>query len=190
METSSSDRHSAQQPTRGPSLRLLVLLALVTAIAAGCSAKKATVEATAYCACSSCCEWERGSWKYLKLDFWNRYISKGRREGKPYSGKTARGTDPREPHPGLLSFDTLKRPWVLPFRLLFPWLWFAKDGTIAADTKYFPFGTRMYVPGYGYGVVEDRGGAIKGPRRLDLYYDSHKDARRWGRRTLEVEILN
>jgi 3D (Asp-Asp-Asp) domain-containing protein len=48
----------------------------------------------------------------------------------------------------------------------------------------------MYVPGYGYGVVEDRGSAIKGPRRLDLYYDEHEDALEWGRRNVMVEIVN
>ena len=38
----------------------------------------------------------------------------------------------------------------------------AKTGTIAADTSIYPFGTIMYVPGYGYGRVEDVGSAIKG----------------------------
>ena len=60
--------------------------------------------------------------------------------------------------------------------------------TIAADTKYYPFGTRMYIPGYGWGVVEDRGGAIKGKDRIDLYFDSHEAAMKWGRRKLPVTI--
>src|SRR5690606_7888273 len=29
----------------------------------------------------------------------------------------------------------------------------ATEGTIAADTAYYPFGTIMHVPGYGYGRV-------------------------------------
>ena len=37
----------------------------------------------------------------------------------------------------------------------------AKVGTIAADTSVYPFGTIMYIPGYGYGEVQDVGGAIK-----------------------------
>jgi 3D (Asp-Asp-Asp) domain-containing protein len=77
---------------------------------------------------------------------------------------------------------------MIPVRLLLPWLWFAHDGTIAADTRYYPFGTRMHIPGYGYGIVEDRGGAIKGADRLDLYFDSHRDALRWGRRRVEVQV--
>jgi len=63
----------------------------------------------------------------------------------------------------------------------------ARRGTIAADTSLFPFGTVMYVPGYGYGVVEDRGGAIKG-YKLDLYFSSHQAAREWGRVRKEVKV--
>jgi hypothetical protein len=144
------------------------------------------MEVTAYCGCGECCGWERGSWKYLKLDFWNKYISYGKNKGRPYSGLTASGTKPCQYRPGLFSVNTLTHPWWLPFRIVFPWLWFSRDGTIAADTRYYPFGTRLYVPGYGYGVVEDRGGAIKGPRRLDLYYNSHRKALKWGRRHVDV----
>ncbi|HMO50459.1 MAG TPA: 3D domain-containing protein [Kiritimatiellia bacterium] len=63
----------------------------------------------------------------------------------------------------------------------------ARRGTIAADTSIFPFGTVMYVPGYGYGVVEDRGGAIKG-YKIDLYFSSHQTAREWGRVRREVKV--
>jgi 3D (Asp-Asp-Asp) domain-containing protein len=88
----------------------------------------------------------------------------------------------------LFSLNTVVHPWMIPVRLLLPWLWLAHDGTIAADTLYYPFGTRIYVPDYGYGIVEDRGSAIKGADRLDLYFDSHRDALRWGRRKVEVRI--
>ena len=63
----------------------------------------------------------------------------------------------------------------------------ARPGTIAADTDLFPFGTVMHVPGYGYGVVEDRGGAIRG-RRIDLFFRRHQEALEWGRRTIEVRV--
>jgi len=153
----------------------------------GCTQKVVKkMEATAYCGCGQCCCWERGSWIYLKLDFWNRYINKGKNSGRDYSGLTASGTKPQEPKPGLFSIDSLKKPWMIPFRIIFPWLWFSRDGTIAADTRYYKFGTRLHVPGYGYGVVEDRGGAIKGPTRLDLYYNSHSDALEWGRKHIDV----
>lgn len=63
----------------------------------------------------------------------------------------------------------------------------AQRGTIAADTSLFPFNTVMYVPGYGYGVVEDRGGAIKG-YRIDLYYPTHHAAEDWGRKRVRVQV--
>ena len=168
----------------------LILIGSLMLIISGCAGPRVTktMNTTAYCNCGKCCSWERGSWTYLKLDFWNRYVSRGNRRGQEYNGLTAAGTDPVEPVPGLFSMDSLEHPWMIPFRLAFPWLWFQQDGTIAADTAYYPFGTRMYIPGYGWGMVEDRGGAIKGPTRIDLYYDSHQDALIWGRRKLKVII--
>lgn len=153
----------------------------------GCAEPRVrTMEVTGYCGCGQCCGWERGRWLFLKLDFWNRYISSGPNEGRPYSGLTASGTKPHEPRPGLFSRDSLVHPWMIPVRIVFPWLIFSRDGTIAADTAHYPFGTRLYIPGYGYGVVEDRGSAIKGSTRLDAYYDSHQAALNWGRRKVPV----
>jgi len=63
----------------------------------------------------------------------------------------------------------------------------ARHGTIAADTSIFPFGTVMYVPGYGYGRVEDRGGAIRG-HRIDLYFPTHRKAQHWGRVKKKVTV--
>ena len=167
----------------------LCFLLVVLVFLPGCADHHTRMmETTAYCGCGRCCSWERGSWMFLKLDFWNRYVNAGPNKGADYSGKTAGGTEPEEPQPGLLSTDSLSRPWMIPVRTVFPWLWLEHDGTIAADTKYYPFGTRMYVPGWGWGVVIDRGGAIKGPDRIDLYFESHQDALNWGRRRVEVTI--
>ena len=60
-------------------------------------------------------------------------------------------------------------------------------GTIAADPKRYPFGTIMYVPGYGWGRVEDVGSAISG-NHIDLFFPSHKEALEWGRKTRRVKI--
>ena len=64
----------------------------------------------------------------------------------------------------------------------------AGKGTIAADTNVFPFGTEMKIPGYGTGVVEDRGGAIQGGK-IDLFFKTHKQALEWGRQTVTVEVI-
>lgn len=64
----------------------------------------------------------------------------------------------------------------------------ARTGTVAADPKVLPFGTRLRIPGYGEGVVEDTGGAVTG-RHVDVWFPSHEAARRWGSRNLPVEVL-
>ena len=61
-------------------------------------------------------------------------------------------------------------------------------GTVAADPKVYPFGTRLLIPGYGTGVVEDVGGAIKG-KHIDVWFPSHQTALNWGRRNLKVVTL-
>lgn len=63
----------------------------------------------------------------------------------------------------------------------------AKVGTIAADTSIYPMGTIMYIPGYGYGTVEDRGGAIKGDH-IDLFFKKHETATKWGKERKQVQI--
>lgn len=63
----------------------------------------------------------------------------------------------------------------------------ARRGTLAADPTRYPFGTVMYIPGYGYGRVEDTGGDIRGDH-IDLYFRTHRQALTWGRQRVEVKI--
>lgn len=61
--------------------------------------------------------------------------------------------------------------------------------TIAADLSVFPLGTILWIPDYGFGVVADKGGAIKG-NHLDLYYETVQDVyEKWGKKILEVYIV-
>jgi 3D (Asp-Asp-Asp) domain-containing protein len=62
-------------------------------------------------------------------------------------------------------------------------------GIIAVDPKVIPLGKKLFVPGYGYGISADVGGAIKG-NRLDLGYNSRSGAMKWGKRWVEVTILD
>ena len=64
----------------------------------------------------------------------------------------------------------------------------ARKGVVAADTAFYPFGTRLDIPGYGAAVVRDRGKDIKGPARLDVFFPRHRDALKWGRQVLTVTI--
>jgi 3D (Asp-Asp-Asp) domain-containing protein len=62
-----------------------------------------------------------------------------------------------------------------------------RPGSIAADTSIYPYGTVMHIPGYGYGIVEDTGGAIKG-QHIDLYRPNHWFARQWGVQSKKVKV--
>jgi 3D (Asp-Asp-Asp) domain-containing protein len=63
------------------------------------------------------------------------------------------------------------------------------DVFVAAD-KMYRFGTEMAIPGYNNAKVVkvlDRGRVIKG-NRLDVFIPSHKRARKWGVRYLDVQV--
>lgn len=61
-------------------------------------------------------------------------------------------------------------------------------GDIAVDPSIIPLGTKLYIPGYGYGVANDTGGAIQG-YRIDLCYNSVSQAIDFGRQVVKVYIL-
>ncbi len=59
-------------------------------------------------------------------------------------------------------------------------------GIIAAPPE-IPFGTRIYIPGYGLSTVEDRGADIQG-RAVDCWMPERGQALRWGRRTIYIWV--
>ncbi|WP_335870337.1 3D domain-containing protein [Bacillus sp. 2205SS5-2] len=62
--------------------------------------------------------------------------------------------------------------------------------TIAADLSVFPLGTILFIPEYGFGVVADKGSAIKGDR-LDLYYDTVDQVyNEWGKKEVDVYVVS
>ncbi len=64
----------------------------------------------------------------------------------------------------------------------------AKKGTIAADLSRYPYGTRIYVPGYGWGEVQDTGSVLKGDH-IDVFFPDNDDAIAWGRKYLDVTVI-
>ena len=64
----------------------------------------------------------------------------------------------------------------------------AKRGVVAVDTTIIPFGTKLYIPGYGVAVAADSGGAIKG-HRIDLCYDSRAEAYDWGVKNITAYVI-
>ncbi|MGA8574867.1 MAG: 3D domain-containing protein [Candidatus Cybelea sp.] len=61
-------------------------------------------------------------------------------------------------------------------------------GIVAVDPRIIPLGTRLYIPGYGVAIAGDTGGAIVG-NRIDLGFDSLRDAMLFGRRDVKVYRL-
>lgn len=64
----------------------------------------------------------------------------------------------------------------------------AGHGIVAVDPRVIPLGTKLYIPGYGFAIAGDTGGAIVG-NRIDLGFDSLSDALQFGRRTVKVYTL-
>ena len=62
-----------------------------------------------------------------------------------------------------------------------------RPGVVAVNPKIIPYGTIMYIEGYGWGIAEDTGGAIR--RRtdlIDIFFYTHDEAYAWGRKTVKV----
>lgn len=60
--------------------------------------------------------------------------------------------------------------------------------SIAVDPTVIPYGSQLYIEGYGYRVAEDCGGAIQG-QHIDIAVDSHEQALAMGTTTGGVWIL-
>jgi 3D (Asp-Asp-Asp) domain-containing protein len=87
--------------------------------------------------------------------------------------------------------STGKRPGHPQYGITFSGVTVKRDlySTIAADTKVFPIGSILFIPGYGYGVVADTGSAIKG-NKIDLYYETVQDVfDQWGKKEVEVYVV-
>lgn len=63
-----------------------------------------------------------------------------------------------------------------------------REGHTIAGPPHWPLGTEVLIEDKRY-VVEDRGGAITG-NRIDIYFEDHDDALRFGRREIEVQIMS
>lgn len=64
----------------------------------------------------------------------------------------------------------------------------AAYGVAAVDPEIIPLGTRIFVPGYGIALAADVGGAIDG-HIVDLCYEDYDEAIEFGRRDVEVYLL-
>lgn len=60
--------------------------------------------------------------------------------------------------------------------------------TIAVDPKMVPYGTRLFVEGYGFAIAADTGSAIKG-EKIDVYFNTYREACNWAVKYVKVYIL-
>ena len=63
-----------------------------------------------------------------------------------------------------------------------------QEGRTVACPKNIPFGTKVYVEGFGERVCEDRGGAINNAYKLDVYVKDYSKAIKLGRQYLHVKV--
>ncbi|HKS29110.1 MAG TPA: 3D domain-containing protein [Pyrinomonadaceae bacterium] len=67
-----------------------------------------------------------------------------------------------------------------------------RKGTIAADPRVLPFGTRVRIdagPYSGEYVVTDSGSAVKG-NKIDVWVPTYSEACRFGRRSVKLTVLS
>ncbi len=62
-----------------------------------------------------------------------------------------------------------------------------RPGVVAVDPSVIPLGTEIIIEGLGVFIAEDTGGAIKG-NRLDIYFESRKEAFEFGVQSVNVFI--
>ena len=60
--------------------------------------------------------------------------------------------------------------------------------TVSVDPNVIPFGTYLYIEGYGYAVAADKGSAIQG-NEVDVFFTSNSECNNWGRQNVKVIIL-
>ena len=66
----------------------------------------------------------------------------------------------------------------------------AKQGrTIAVDSDVIPYGSTVYIEGWGYYIAEDCGGGVNG-NHIDIYRDSHDVCRKLGVQNAKVYIVD
>ena len=72
----------------------------------------------------------------------------------------------------------------------------AQVGIVAVNPAIIPLGTKLYIASpdgsvvYGYAVAGDTGGAMyNGDALVDLFYDTYEECIQFGRRTMNVYIL-
>ena len=93
--------------------------------------------------------------------------------------------EPEPPAPETVTFEATAYTWTGNRTATGTW---PSRGTVAVDPRVIPLGTKLYIEGYGPAVAADTGGAIKG-QIIDLYLPTEDQCWQWGRRQVEVRVI-
>lgn len=94
---------------------------------------------------------------------------------------------PAPASPGVHSLTVAATAYALPGRTATgsPVGW----GSVAVDPSVIPLGSRLRIPGYGFGVASDVGGAIQGAR-IDVWFPTEAQALAWGNRVVTITVYS
>lgn len=65
---------------------------------------------------------------------------------------------------------------------------YTEHGIVAVDPRVIPLGSKLYIPGYGWAVAADTGGAIIG-NKIDVWLPSAAQCYQWGVRRLNIQVF-
>jgi uncharacterized protein YabE (DUF348 family) len=60
--------------------------------------------------------------------------------------------------------------------------------TVAVDPRVIPYGTKLFVEGYGFAVAADTGTSIVG-NTIDVFFNTYKEATNWSVKSVNVYLL-
>lgn len=65
-------------------------------------------------------------------------------------------------------------------------------GIIAVDPQRIPYGSKVFIPDIGIVIAGDTGYNLRKYNgvAIDVYFNTHEDALKWGVKYLEVKVLN
>ncbi len=61
-------------------------------------------------------------------------------------------------------------------------------GIVAVDPRVIPMGSKLYIPGYGWGVAADTGGAIVG-NKIDVWFPTLGQCYQWGVKPVTIKVF-
>lgn len=65
---------------------------------------------------------------------------------------------------------------------------YTQHGIVAVDPRVIPLGSKLYIPGYGWGIAADTGGAIVG-NKIDVWLPSTAACFQWGVRQVKIKVF-